>query len=345
MTWVIETWMHPTHNPDSPHMAETPLVDRFGRRHTYLRISITERCNFHCSYCMPEPLDGGPKETLLSYEEIVRIAGVFARLGVTKVRLTGGEPTVRKGVETLVGHLSGLGFRHLLMTTNGSTLAAKWAIYKDAGLTGLNISLDSLDRGRFERISGRDELDRVRRGIEASLGAGFETIKINVVVMRGVNDDELERFLDEFADRDVEVRFIEFMPFDGNRWSRSLLVPYAEMRRRLAHLDLRPRASASEAVAREFDIPGRSCRVGFVTSMTESFCDGCNRVRLTADGSVKACLFSDKEVCLREPMRQGASDAELEALIRRAIDEKDRGHAPIDVLHRLPNRSMVRIGG
>ena len=324
------------------------LADRFGRWHNYLRISVTDRCNLRCVYCMPaEGLVWRERAEILSYEEIERIAALFVRSGVDKIRLTGGEPTVRRNLAHLVERLRPLpGLRTLLMTTNGVLLAREAGAYRAAGLDGLNISLDTLRPDRFASMTLRDHLSDVLRGIDAALAAGFPSVKINVVVMRGVNDDELGDFARFAAARPLEVRFIEFMPFDRNEWSRDRLVPYAEMRRRVEEVvRLEPYDAGPNAVAKEFTVAGGVGRLGFVTSMTENFCAGCNRLRLTADGKLKNCLFSTTETDLREPLRQGATDIELAAIIRECVLGKWIGHPPVAELVELHNRSMIQIGG
>lgn len=324
------------------------LVDRFQRKHTYLRISVTDRCNFRCRYCMPpDGLEWRARDEILSFEEIDRLARLFARLGVDKIRLTGGEPTVRKGIEDLIGKLATIpGVDSLLMTTNGTTLATHANRYRQKGLTGLNVSLDSLRRERFAEITLRDELARVLAGIDAAIEAGFDSVKVNMVVMAGVNDDELLDFVEFARSKPINVRFIEFMPFDGNGWKPVSVLPYQEMRSRIEErYQLRPITTAPEAVGKDFAIEGFQGTIGFVTSMTESFCDGCNRVRLTAEGAFKPCLFSGSETSLRDPMRTGASDDELEAIIRQTLAGKWKGHPPMNLLASFPNRSMVAIGG
>lgn len=325
-----------------------PLIDRFGRVHSYLRISVTDRCNFRCQYCMPpEGLDWLKRADILSFEEIERLARLFAQMGVSKVRLTGGEPTVRKDLEELMTRLAAIdGIRSLLMTTNGTTLATKAKKYRKAGLTGLNISLDSLKRDKFLEITLRDELDRVLSGIDAALDAGFESVKINVVVMEGVNDDELLDFVEFARDRPVTVRFIEFMPFEGNGWRPSSVVSYAQMRQVIeAKYELIPINVEKNAVGKDFSISGFQGDIGFVTSMTDSFCDTCNRVRLTAEGAFKPCLFAGSEVSLRDPMRTGATDEELATIVRSGLEKKWKAHPPMTLLPQISNRSMVAIGG
>lgn len=338
----------PTTGPVAFDAAEPALLDGFGRRHDYLRISITDRCNLRCVYCMPtDGLVWKERAEILTYEEIERVAALLVRHGVRKIRLTGGEPTVRSDLEVLIARLRALpGLRSLVMTTNGLLLADRAAGYRAAGLSGLNVSLDTLRPGRFEQMTRRPGLDQVRRGLDAALAAGFDAVKLNVVVMRGLNDDELPDFARLALAAPLEVRFIEFMPFDRNDWSTGRLVPYAEMRRRVeAAVTLQPLPADAHAVAKEFGVAGGAGRIGFVTSMTEHFCAGCNRLRLTADGRLKNCLFSLGETDLRGPLRAGASDADLLAVIRGCVREKWAGHPPAAELAELHNRAMIQIGG
>lgn len=325
-----------------------PLVDQFGREHTYLRISLTDRCNFRCRYCMPnEGIEWRPKHEILTLEEIERLVELFATLGITKVRLTGGEPTLRRGIEGLMERISRIdGISTLLMTTNGTTLAAHAHEYRLAGLSGVNISLDTLRRDRFKELTQRDELSRVMDGIEAALDAGLYPVKINMVVMQGVNHDEILDLLELARDRPLQIRFIEFMPFAGNRWSKASVLPYRDMRRIIeGRFRIEQLPTDRSAVGKDFRIDGFKGTVSFVTSMTEDFCDGCNRLRLTADGALKVCLFSAGEVSLRDLLRSGAVDSQLEERIRDTLWKKWRGHPPIEILGRVPNRSMVVIGG
>ena len=324
------------------------LTDRFGRVHTYLRISVTDRCNFRCVYCMPpEGIAWRPREEILTFEEIVRVARVFVRLGVAKLRLTGGEPTVRHGIESLIAALAAIpGLRTLAMTTNGFRLRENARTYREAGLTGINVSLDSLQRDRFRQITRRDALSEVLAGLDAALAAGYEKVKLNTVVMAGVNDDELLDFVELARDRPLHVRFIEFMPFHDNGWSEGGVFPLARMREIIQKRhSLEPVPGEPNAVAREWRVPGFEGTIGFIASMTESFCSGCNRIRLTADGQVKSCLFSPAESNLRDLLRAGASDSEIEAHIRAALWLKPREHPPMEVLAALENRSMIEIGG
>ena len=328
--------------------ARPALVDRFGRRHNYLRISVTDRCNFRCAYCMPhEDMEWTPRSEILSFEEIERLTRLFVSMGVDKVRLTGGEPTTRKGLVDLVSSLSPIeGLRSLLMTTNGDAMSTMAVSLREAGLQGLNISLDTLKPDRFFEITRRNRLDRVLDGIEAVLASGYESVKINVVAMTGVNEDELCDFIDHFRDCPVEVRFIEFMPFLSNGWQKGRMLPYAEMRRRLeSKFQLTPLETEKSAVAKEFAVEGAKVRVGFITSMTDDFCGGCNRVRLTSDGRLKVCLFAKTGPSLRDAMREGASDDDLAETIRTALDGKWAGHPPMNRLIESNDLPMISIGG
>ena len=328
------------------------LRDRFGRAHTTLRLSLTERCNLRCVYCMPEhgvPLR--PRAEQLTTDELVRVARVLSGAGVRKVRLTGGEPLARKDAVEVVRQLGALGLRSLAMTTNGLLLPDRLAALAGAGLTDLTVSLDTLRPDRFQEITRRPGLDTVLAGIRQALdlgyGAGGKSLKINVVALRGVNEDEAADFARWAAETPVEVRFIEVMPFDGNGWSRADLVPMAETRAAIeaALGPLAACADAPDATARTFRQPGWAGRVGFVASMTAPFCAGCSRLRVTADGALKVCLFGAAEVSLRDALRAGATDAEVLGQVQAALDGKHAAHAGMDALARSENRPMISIGG
>lgn len=324
------------------------LTDRFGRVHRYLRVSLTDQCNFRCRYCMPE--DGIawlPGSQILSDAEIVRVIRILAGMGVGKVRFTGGEPTLRPGLEGLISSTKSIpGIHTVAMTTNGSTLSKKASDYRLAGLDIINISLDSLNPATFKAITLRDQLPLVLKGIHRAARAGFEDVKINVVAMKGVNSHELLDFVDLAKDLPVTVRFIEFMPFLGNRWSQASLLTYREMRSAIEETYcLVPLDGDPSAVGKDFRIPGFVGKIGFVTSMTETFCGDCDRIRLTADGSIKPCLFSPAEINLRHLLRGGAPDGELESAIQSALLKKPREHRPMTHLATIQTRSMIQIGG
>ena len=297
----------------------------------------------------PEGVVHKGREEILTFEEIERVTRLFAGMGITKIRITGGEPLVRAEVPSLVKSLVGIpAVETVAMTTNATLLRTYAGELRKSGLTHLNISLDTLHRDRFEEITLRDDFERVMDGIEAALEAGFERIKLNVVVMGGVNDDELCDFVEYVRDKPIDLRFIEFMPFDSNGWQPDSLVPYARMRERLEEeYELVPIIDGGNRsnTAKEFRIPGVSGSVGFITSMTDDFCGDCDRVRLTADGSLKSCLFFPPEDNLRDLLRSGATDDDLEDVIRRVIHGKKAGHAAMDDLIRLKNQPMIVIGG
>ena len=324
------------------------LVDRFGRKHKYLRISVTDRCNLRCTYCMPA---GGiywkEHSEILNYEEIRRLAGLFIELGVNKIRLTGGEPTVRKNIEDLIGKLSELpGLNTLAMTTNGIFLKDKASVYKECGLNALNISLDTLKAERFTRITKRNNFEEVIEGINKSINLKFDPLKINMVVMKGINDDEILDFVDFIKEKPINIRFIEFMPFKENNWNDSCFLPYGQIKSKIEErYKLIPIVRDASSVAKDFCIRGLLGTVSFITSMSESFCNTCNRIRLTADGKFKVCLFDNKEIDLKMAMRNGATDGELTELILKALYNKPLEHKPVNDLVKEDNRRMVEIGG
>jgi cyclic pyranopterin phosphate synthase len=326
----------------------TSLVDGFGRVHRDLRISVTDRCNFRCTYCMPaEGLDWMAREDLLTYEELTRVARVCVeRFGFDGIRLTGGEPTVRANLPVLIEQLSSLGV-DLSLTTNGTTLTNLAPALVSAGLERINISLDSLKRERFEQITRRDELDKVLGGIDAAVSAGLAPVKINCVVMRGVNDDEIVDFARFGRERGVTVRFIEFMPLDAQgEWTNEQVVTKAEIVAAIG--DVFPLESVAE---RESDPAARwryidgGGEFGVIPSVTEAFCESCDRVRLTADGMLRHCLFATRELDLRTLLRNGASDDDLAAAITAEVGAKWAGHQINQVHFIRPARSMSQIGG
>ncbi len=325
----------------------TPLVDGFGRVHRDLRISVTDRCNFRCAYCMPEEgMQWQRREDLLSFEEIERVARIMVeRHGVDGIRLTGGEPTVRARLPILVEKLAALGV-DLAMTTNGVTLPVLAAELKDAGLRRVNISLDSLRHDRFEELTRRDELDRVLEGIEAAKAAGFDPVKINVVVMKGINDDEVLDFARFGRENDVIVRFIEFMPLDADEiWNNDRVLTQDEILATLqSEFDLEPveRTSAPATRWRYTDGGGE---IGVVASVSQSFCDTCDRVRITADGQFRNCLFANEETDVRALLRDGSGDDVVAQALERTVAAKWAGHQINQVHFIRPRRSMSEIGG
>lgn len=327
-----------------------PLVDDQGRIVRSLRISVTDRCNLRCVYCMPE--EGVPwlsRDRLLTYEEIARLARIFLALGVTRIRLTGGEPTVRQDLPVLVGMLAALDpALDLSLTTNGLKLATMAAELRAAGLRRVNVSLDTLDPERFRRIARRDRLHDVLEGLEAARGAGLEPIKVNAVLRRGFNEDEVIPLARWGRDRSYEIRFIEWMPLDLQRsWTREQLVPAAEILERIhAVFPLeRARDSDAGAPASVYEYRDGRGRVGVIAAVTCHFCARCDRIRLTADGQVRTCLFAHEEHDLRRALRSGAGDEEIAALLRAAVWRKGPGHAIDDPRFRQPERGMSAIGG
>jgi cyclic pyranopterin phosphate synthase len=324
------------------------LIDPFGRIIRDLRISVTDRCNFRCTYCMPEEgMQWLPRSEVLTFEEIERLARLFVeRFEVTGLRLTGGEPTVRAHLPVLVRKLSVLDV-DLSMTTNGATMRALAHELRDAGLQRVNISLDTLDREKFERMTKRDELVRVLDGIEAAKEAGFAPVKINAVVERGVNDDEIVDLARFARDHDVQMRFIEFMPLDATgHWVNDKVVGQDEIVAAIdAEFPLEAISSNGPAPANEWRYRDGGGTVGVIPTVTKPFCDDCDRVRLTADGQFRTCLFATTEFDLLHLMRRGATDDEVAAEIRRAVGTKWAGHQINQVTFVRPRRSMSQIGG
>ena len=366
------------------------LTDTFHRQHDYLRISVTERCNLRCLYCMPEEgIELSPSHKLLTTPEIVLLSSLFVSQGVTKIRLTGGEPTVRRDIVPLMQQIGALrqhGLRELCLTTNGLSLHRKLEPMVEAGLTGVNLSLDTLDPWQFQIMTRRNGFAAVQKSIDRILelnraGAGVK-FKINCVVMRGMNDREIVPFVEMTRDRDIEVRFIEYMPFDGNKWSQGKMFSYQEMLDviRAKYPGLHKVQDHKNETSKTYAVPGFAGRVGFITSMTHNFCGSCNRLRITSDGNLKVCLFGNDEVSLRdiirkinngepiepdvfEAMKQIAMDEikhlplserppilapnspELLDIIGMAVKRKKEKHADLGSLEHMLNRPMILIGG
>lgn len=364
------------------------LTDNFERQHDYLRISVTERCNLRCMYCMPEEgVQLSPSEHLLTTPEIVYLSSVFVSQGVTKIRLTGGEPTIRPDIVPLmrqIGSLRKHGLRELALTTNGITLHRKLDDMVDAGLTGVNISLDTLDPFQFQIMTRRKGFEAVMKSIDKILdmkarGKSLK-LKVNCVVMRGINDSEILRFVELGRDKDIEVRFIEYMPFDGNKWNQRKMVPYQEMLDiiRQGYPSLQRVQGHKNDTSKTWEVPGFVGKLGFITSMTHNFCGSCNRLRITCDGNLKVCLFGNSEVSLRDMIRKHDHDtplddqstgfvrkqeakggqeptlggpalsdreAELLDVIGMAVKRKKEKHAGMGRLENMKNRPMILIGG
>lgn len=333
-------------------MAST-LKDSYGRAIRDLRVSLTDRCNFRCFYCLPHgepPI--APKEQMLSYEEIEYVSDIFVSLGVQKIRLTGGEPMMRRDIETIIEKLSLLkpkGLQDLALTTNGYFLPDRARNLKVAGLDRITISLDSLKPDTFKQMTGVDVLDRVLQGIAAAKQAGLQPIKINAVIVRGHNEDEVADFAAFAREHDIGMRFIEFMPLDsGHDWLRADVVSGREIRERinekfpLVQVDV---ARGSETSARFRFADGAPGEVGIIAPVTEPFCGACSRIRLTADGQIRTCLFSTVEHSLRDVIRSDATRTEVVDFIESVVMKKEPRHYINDPAFVAPSRSMSFIGG
>jgi GTP 3',8-cyclase len=329
------------------------LRDSFNRPIRDLRVSLTDRCNFRCFYCLPHgepPI--APKEQMLSYEEIDYVCEIFVSLGIEKIRLTGGEPMLRRDIETIISklsHLKSAGLQDLALTTNGYYLPERAQSLKDAGLDRVTISLDSLKRDIFKRMTGVDVLDKVLAGIASAKAAGLEPIKINAVIVRGHNEDEVADFAAFAREHDVKMRYIEFMPLDsGHEWAREDVVSGKEIRERiserfpLVRVDV---ARGSDTSARYRFADGAPGEIGIIAPVTEPFCGACSRIRLTADGQIRTCLFSTIEHSLRDVVRSGASRAEIIDYIHSVMLKKEPRHFINDPGFVTPSRTMSFIGG
>jgi cyclic pyranopterin phosphate synthase len=342
----MELWLP----PDSPPPSDGPLVDTFGRVADDLRISVTDRCNFRCTYCMPaEGLKWLPREEILTFEELTRMLSLFVRLGVRSLKITGGEPTVRADLPTLVRMFREVGpDLDISITTNGLLLERLAAPLAQAGVNRATVSCDSLMRHRFAEMTRRDALDQVLEGLRVAEAAGLTPIKINCVVIGGTNDEEVVDFARWARETGYEVRFIEYMPLDADHaWERAKVVPSREVLERIdAVYPLRRFGGNGVEPATTYGFAdGSRGRVGVIASVTQPFCDTCNRVRLTAEGMVRSCLFALEETDVRGPIRAGASDEELEGLVRRALWRKWSGHRINHPDFVQPDRSMSMIGG
>ncbi|CAL5875303.1 uncharacterized protein PFLUO_LOCUS9608 [Penicillium psychrofluorescens] len=365
------------------------LTDTFNRQHDYLRISLTERCNLRCIYCMPEEgVELSPSEHLLTSPEIIYLSSLFVSQGVTKIRLTGGEPTVRKDIVPLmqeIGRLRQNGLQELCLTTNGISLHRKLDPMVEAGLTGVNLSLDTLDPFQFQIMTRRKGFDAVMKSIDRILemnkvGAGIK-LKVNCVIMRGMNDREILPFVELGREKSIEVRFIEYMPFGGNKWNQGKMFSYQEMLAVIQekYPSLEKVADQKNDTSKTYRVPGFQGRVGFITSMTHNFCGSCNRLRITSDGNLKVCLFGNAEVSLRDIIRQenhgqpidedamqelqlletvqtaarisdeggvvNEREREILNIIGKAVKRKKARHAGMGQLENMKNRPMILIGG
>ncbi len=330
--------------------APAPLVDRHGRGIADLRVSVTDRCNFRCQYCMPaEGMPWLERDEVLSFEEIERLVRLLAEMGVAGVRLTGGEPLARRELPRLVRMLTSIpGLRDLSLTTNGYLLERDAAALADAGIDRVNVSIDSLQRDRFFQITRRDALPRVLRGLDAlAAEPRIRRVKVNALGIRGFTEREILPFCELARRRGLQVRFIEFMPLDADQaWTEDQVLTGAEIRGEIeSRYPLVELPREPSATARVFRFADGRGEVGFVSPVSEPFCADCNRIRLTADGKLRTCLFSLTETDLREPVRAGAGDDELESLIREAVHDKELRHRINEPEFAQPERTMSAIGG
>ena len=328
------------------------LQDLHGRDHTYLRISLTERCNLRCTYCMPENgIQLSPKSHLMTYEEVYKIAKTFVKHGVNKIRLTGGEPLVRKDIATILEKLSTLPVE-LSITSNAVIIDKFIDVLKLYNVKKINVSLDSLDESKFKHITRRHEFKRVYNNILLLIKEGF-TVKVNAVLMKGFNDNEIVDFINLTKDLPISIRFIEFMPFDGNKWDKSKMVSYAEIMSYVndsfSKDDIIRLEDAPNDTSKNYKIKGYQGSFGIISSVTNPFCDSCNRLRLTANGQLKNCLFSSTESDLLTTLRSGQS---IEPIIQKAVKAKFKVRGGMNTIEKLQepklhtkNRSMITIGG
>lgn len=332
-----------------PVPATGPLVDTYGRRHDNLRISVTDRCNLRCTYCMPEDVTFLPKDELLSFEEMTGFAQVAVGLGVNKIRLTGGEPLMRRDLHKLVAMLVAIpGLKDVGLTTNGLLLKSQATALRDAGLRRLNVSLDTLDAGRFRELSRRDGLDAVVEGLSAAKAAGFDRIKLNAVAIRGFTEPDVVPLARYCREHGFELRFIEYMPIGAEPWEREKLLPARDI---LDQLEdefgplVTPRDHDPHAPALEFEYGDGGGRVGIIASVTRPFCGQCNRLRITADGKLRNCLFALDETDIRPFLRPAPDESALAATIRRVVWDKWEGHEINSARFVKPARTMHAIGG
>ena len=328
------------------------ITDQFGRVHDYLRISLTERCNLRCFYCMPEEgIELTEKKNLMSHEEVIFIAKQFVELGVNKIRLTGGEPLIKKNIEKIIRELTALPI-NLGITTNGILLDKYIDLFKECGVQDVNISLDTLSREKFDKITRRDYFERVTNNIDASIKAGLN-VKINVVLIKGVNDDEIIDFIEYTKNNKISIRFIEFMPFDGNKWNTEKVVSLDDVLSQInanyqSHQLIKLEDKKNDTT-KNYRIKGYEGSFGVISTVSNPFCDSCNRIRLTANGQIKNCLFSSSETNLLEALRNGE---DIKTTILEGVFHKKKVRGGMtsddeffDKKNYTKNRSMTVIGG
>ncbi len=328
------------------------LQDNFGRFHNYLRISITENCNLRCTYCMPaEGIKLTPKEHIMTADEIIEIASAFVNLGINKIRLTGGEPLVRKDAKEIIERLSKLN-TEIAITTNGVLVHEYIQTFMQAGIQSLNLSLDTLQEDKFLKITRRNEYQKVIQNIELLCAHNFN-LKINVVLIKGFNEDEILDFIHFTKDKNIQIRFIEFMPFDGNKWNKEKLVSYSEIMEKVQALRENSKIIRLEDkpndTAKNYKIQGYKGSFAIISTVTNPFCDSCNRIRLTADGKLKNCLFSNSENSLLNALR---NNLPILPIIEETVFSKNKmrggfetDESFLDPLNFNKNRSMIAIGG
>jgi GTP 3',8-cyclase len=324
------------------------LTDKFGRPIMDLRVSVTDRCNFRCVYCRSaNPENNMPSASLLTWDEYERLVRILVPMGIRKVRVTGGEPLVRPGVEDFIARLKAAGVQDVSMTTNGYMLAGRCDRLVAAGMDRINISLDSLDREKFERITRTKTFDEVIAGIDAAQASRLRPVKVNAVLVRGINDDEVEAFAAFARERDLIMRFIEFMPLDADRaWTRDMVVTGAEVLGRIsARWPLVPVVHERSETARKYRFADGRGEIGLISPVSQPFCGACSRIRLTADGKLRTCLFSKDDHDLKFLLRGGATDREIGDEIVAIVAEKEQGHRINEPGFVPPSRTMVSIGG
>lgn len=324
------------------------VLDNFGRAHNYLRISVTDRCNLRCVYCMPpEGIQLKNQKDLLTFEELVKLVNIFSELGIKKIRLTGGEPLVRKNLPYLIKLLKTIdGITNVGMTTNAVLLRKHLHELKESGLDGVNISLDTLNPDKFYRITLTKNFFEVMESIQLALQVDLHPVKLNVVVMQGINDDEILQFVEFVKDKKINLRFIEYMPFKSNGWTNAKFFPYEAIRSRIESIyNLIPIDLNPLNISKEFRIEGFEGTIGFITSMSNHFCAGCNRLRLSADGWLKTCLFYPPEVNLKDYLSNNSTADKIKEVIKDALLRKRFSHPSVDEICNLKNRAMIEIGG
>lgn len=326
------------------------LIDSYNRSIDYLRISITDRCNLRCVYCMPaDGIQLAHHENILRYEEVLRIIKICAAHGITRIRLTGGEPLVRKGVVDFIRNISGMGVKDLSLTTNGVLLKEYAMLLKDAGLKRVNVSLDSLRRDRFKNITRADNLEDVLSGLQESQRAGLNPVKVNMVVIKGFNEDEILDFALMTKEKPYHIRYIEYMPFEVEAgWQKDKCITTMEIKdiiekyQKLLPLETSERRTGP---ARRYRFSDGIGEIGFISPVSDHFCGSCNRLRLTADGKLRTCLFSDDEVDVKDVIRKGATDKEIEDVLFHAVRKKPERHHINDNIFKKCSRTMSLIGG